>query len=77
MATKTLLPNQHVPLHWLYGHNDCCLCRVEIERDTSYRANLDLEVENVKLQEKIKIMQKRIEDLEGEIDDWERYGYKK
>ena len=70
MATKTLLPNQHVPLHWLYGHNDCCLCRVEAEQDKLRQINLGLVVE-------IENMQKHIEELEGEIDDWERYGYKK
>ena len=29
MATKTLLPNQHVPLHFVYGHDNCCLCNTE------------------------------------------------
>lgn len=29
MATKTWLPNQHTPLHWIYGQHDCCLCKTE------------------------------------------------
>ena len=29
MATKTWMPNQHTPLHWLYGDHDCCLCKTE------------------------------------------------
>ena len=29
MARKNLLPNQHRPLHFLYGDDDCCLCRLE------------------------------------------------
>ena len=70
MSTKTLLPNQHTPLHWLYGHDNCCLCRIETEQDKLRQINLGLVVE-------IENMQKHIEELEGEIDDWERYGYKK
>lgn len=31
MATKQLLPNQHTPLHLVYGQHDCCLCRAEKE----------------------------------------------
>ena len=27
MSAKMLLPNQHIPLHFFYGQNDCCLCR--------------------------------------------------
>jgi hypothetical protein len=27
MAAKQILPNQHVPLHFLYGIHDCCLCK--------------------------------------------------
>ena len=29
MSTKQAFPNQHVPLHFFYGHDDCCLCRSE------------------------------------------------
>lgn len=29
MGTKMLLPNQHAPLHLIYGQGDCCLCRTE------------------------------------------------
>jgi hypothetical protein len=29
--TKQILPNQHVPLHFLYGHDDCCLCHAQEE----------------------------------------------
>jgi hypothetical protein len=42
--TKQLLPNQHPPLHFLYGHDDCCLCRTE-ERIH------ELEIENRQLKE--------------------------
>ncbi len=27
MSTKALLPNQCMPLHIIYGEDDCCLCR--------------------------------------------------
>ena len=27
MSAKALMPNQCVPLHFLYGAQDCCLCR--------------------------------------------------
>ena len=27
MAAKQLMPNQHMPLHFLYGSHDCCLCK--------------------------------------------------
>ncbi len=27
MAAKQLLPNQCMSLHFLYGRDDCCLCR--------------------------------------------------
>jgi hypothetical protein len=27
MAAKQLMPNQHMPLHFLYGFHDCCLCK--------------------------------------------------
>jgi len=33
MSTKCLLPNQHTPLHLLYGRDDCCLCRAQKEID--------------------------------------------
>lgn len=26
MSAKQLLPDQHVPLHYFYGRDDCCLC---------------------------------------------------
>jgi hypothetical protein len=31
MSTKTDYIGQHVPLHNIYGKNDCCLCRLEQE----------------------------------------------
>jgi len=31
MSVKNLLPNQHTPLHILYGKNDCCLCNTQKE----------------------------------------------
>jgi len=31
--TKALNANQHLPLHEMYGVHDCCLCRIEAERD--------------------------------------------
>ena len=27
MSAKALQPNQCTPLHWIYGKEDCCLCR--------------------------------------------------
>ena len=27
MTAKMLLPNQCTPLHFLYGHDNCCLCK--------------------------------------------------
>lgn len=34
MAAKQLMPNQCMPLHFIYGPGDCCLCnaRAELER---------------------------------------------
>lgn len=31
MPAKYLLPNQHTPLHLIYGQADCCLCKAERE----------------------------------------------
>ena len=31
MSTKSSMPNQHIPLHYFYGHDDCCLCKAEQE----------------------------------------------
>jgi hypothetical protein len=31
MSAKQLLPNQHIPLHGIYGQNDCCLCHAEAD----------------------------------------------
>jgi len=45
MPTKSC--NQHEPLHQLYGHSDCCLCRVERERD-ALRKQLDIAVKLLK-----------------------------
>ena len=45
MPTKSC--NQHEPLHQLYGHSDCCLCRVERERD-ALRTKLDVAVKLLK-----------------------------
>ena len=30
-VAKALLPNQHMPLHFLYGRHDCCLCNRDQE----------------------------------------------
>lgn len=45
MAAKTLLPNQHTPLHFIYGHSDCCLCVAE-----SKIQELQTRLSNAKLQ---------------------------
>lgn len=29
MSAKQILPNQHGPLHFIYGRGDCCLCAAE------------------------------------------------
>ena len=42
MSTKTLLPNQHVPLHFLYGRDDCCLCNAQKEIDRLKTENQEL-----------------------------------
>lgn len=44
MSTKQLLPNQHQPLHYIYGQNDCCLCRAE-QRIKELEAALQKEIE--------------------------------
>ena len=50
MATKTLLPNQHVPLHFVYGHDNCCLCNAENRIKELEQENLELkiQIENLK-----------------------------
>ena len=30
MSAKQLMPNQHVPLHFLYSRDDCCLCSHQV-----------------------------------------------
>jgi len=50
MAVKSLLPNQHTPLHFLYGECDCCLCKAE-ERIK-------------KLEEEIAILKKHIDETD-------------
>lgn len=30
-VVKQLLPNQHTPLHLLYGQHDCCLCSEQLK----------------------------------------------
>ena len=47
MSAKTLLPNQCIPLHIIYGHDDCCLCKANGQIE-------ELKSEIVKLKEKIK-----------------------
>jgi hypothetical protein len=39
VSVKMLTMDQHQPLHATYGVSDCCLCRVERERD-ALRADL-------------------------------------
>ena len=53
LSAKTLLPNQCVPLHFLYGANDCCICRAN-----QRIAELEKEVEQLRIALKVK------EDLE-------------
>ena len=43
MSNKQLLPNQHTPLHFIYGKDDCCLCRAQ-----SRIAELEREVQLLK-----------------------------
>jgi hypothetical protein len=31
MAAKALMPNQHTPLHFIYGIDNCCLCNAQGE----------------------------------------------
>jgi hypothetical protein len=31
MAAKTFMPNQHTPLHFIYGIDNCCLCNAQGE----------------------------------------------
>jgi hypothetical protein len=40
MTTKTDFLGQHTPLHRIYGENDCCLCRLELE-NAQLRLSLD------------------------------------
>lgn len=39
MVAKQLLPNQCMPLHFIYGRNDCCLCK-ERERANELEARV-------------------------------------
>ena len=31
MSAKMLMPNQCMPLHFLYGRHDCCLCNANAQ----------------------------------------------
>lgn len=42
-ADKTLLPNQHLPLHALYGQRECCLCGADARIATLERRISELE----------------------------------
>ena len=46
MSAKILLPNQCMPLHFIYGREDCCLCRAKIEIE-------ELKAEMQKLSDKL------------------------
>lgn len=40
MSAKVLMPNQCMPLHFLYGRDNCCLCNAnyritELEREVT------------------------------------------
>ncbi|KKL13009.1 hypothetical protein LCGC14_2530070 [marine sediment metagenome] len=43
MSAKQLMPNQHVPLHFLYGRNDCCLCNHQIQLKIERQKNKQLQ----------------------------------
>jgi len=63
MPTKSC--NQHEPLHQLYGHSDCCLCRVERERD-ALRKQLDDALEAIELLESLVCIES---EEDGELMD--------
>lgn len=35
MSAKALMPNQCMPLHFIYGPADCCLCHAKAEVDVT------------------------------------------
>lgn len=50
MSAKQLLPNQCIPLHLVYGTNNCCLCKAkrEIEELKEEIARLKMQQESSK-----------------------------
>ncbi len=47
---KQLLPNQHLPLHMLYGVSDCCLCTAQLQLNEARKRITQLELELLSLQ---------------------------
>jgi hypothetical protein len=45
MSAKQWMPNQCMPLHFLYGPNDCCLCNAKIENVELKRIVYDIKHE--------------------------------
>jgi hypothetical protein len=64
MSTKVLFRDQHKPLHFLYGHNDCCLCNAEnkIKNLEDRNNNLRMVLKNVLFQLNNKEMKEYILD---------------
>ena len=46
---KQLLPNQHLPLHFLYGPQGCCLCGKDLELQRARDRITELELELLSL----------------------------
>ena len=49
---KQLLPNQHLPLHMLYGVSDCCLCTAQFQLNEAQEQIARLELELLELKSK-------------------------
>ncbi len=55
---KVLLPNQHLPLHFLYGPQGCCLCGKEEELQIARVQITQLELELMSLKSEALILPK-------------------
>ena len=75
MSTKQLLPNQHDPLHFIYGHNNCCLCNVESKIAALEAQVVELRIKIAEdetdfrcLRTKYYDMQSRLKEAVGDIE---------
>ncbi len=51
-SAKALMPNQHLPLHFIYGREGCCFCGKEEELQMALGRITQLELQVLRLESK-------------------------